>query len=688
MFEGFAETDQNSSSPEYQVLARRTRPQSFSELVGQESAVKAIEGMIQSGRIPHAFLFTGTRGTGKTSSARILAKSLCCERGPTLEPCQTCTHCVQITACAHEDVFEIDGASHTGVDNIRELRESARFFPQSSRYKIFIIDEVHMLSIGAFNALLKTLEEPPPQVVFILATTELHKVPVTVRSRCMILSFRKIDPATIAQHLANVLQKDKIEFSQDALQLIAREAKGSLRDSLSLLEQVLALGSHQSVTFEAAKAALSVMGEGICQGIFEGILQKNVQMCMEALAEIDASSLDFSHVLEQTALLFRNAVVLKQASQNTARVERANEFLNLLPAELAFVTQATANISTVALIEIYRALAHASREILRTNSPRAWAEITLMDCISRSEWLSSDDLSTLLSGTVSHAPQNLTIGSAPRQDEGPSPRNLPTAKKDDSNNPRAGAGVGLGTNTQTSAGVGATSPQNIASGMLDLYASLIAQVQNRNVQLAVKLKHAKLTKFTQTHLVFSDCSENKLFAQLSEPEAEIFLAALSEIGCSQCHIEGLELPSKLSQKRQASLAANTNSAANAKNQQIAANPAAMTARESNATISASSSTSPSPSKTRPSGKTLEAIASLSREDPFGGLDPKKAEEKKNRPASLSSADDGVSLVSVEQAEQAKKWQIRQAEVRAKPLLKKLEDLGAEVEVLPLDAPER
>ncbi|NBX16048.1 MAG: DNA polymerase III subunit gamma/tau [Proteobacteria bacterium] len=647
MFDGFEEAQNNGAGPDYQVLARRTRPQSFSELVGQEAAVKAIGGMIESGRIPHAFLFTGTRGTGKTSSARILAKSLCCSKGPTLEPCQTCTHCVQITACAHEDVFEIDGASHTGVDNIRELRESARFYPQSGRFKIFIIDEVHMLSIGAFNALLKTLEEPPPQVIFILATTELHKVPVTVRSRCMILSFKKIDPSTIASHLARLLDKDGIPYTADALQLIAREAKGSLRDSLSLLEQVLALGAHRSVNFDAAKAALSVMGEGICQNLFAGILSKDPQMCLQAVAETDSSSLDFSHVLEQTSLLFRNAIVLKQAGRNSAAVERANHFLNLLPAELSFIENHTAEISIAALVEIYRALAHAAREILRTNAQKAWAEVTIMDCISRSEWLSADDLSQLLTqGAAVSVTASTPAG--PKQTTEPA-KVLPKTTVPQPQNLRTDGG------SQNSP----LRPEQSDGAMMELYSTLISKIQEKSVQLAVKLKHAKLAQFNRQKLVFTDCPENKLFAQLSESEADIFSAALSAIGCAECRIEGLELPAKVTRK--------------------------MTAQNSEP---ATPSPRQNPAGAKPAGKALDAIASLSREDPFAT--PRKvppADQKKNEPAEVL-ATGGVSLASVEQAEEARKWNLRQTELRSRPLLRKLEALGAEIELIPLNSTDR
>ncbi len=244
--------------PSYLVLARKYRPTTFNEVVGQDHVIQTLSNSILSGRVAHAFLFCGVRGVGKTTVARILAKTLNCSGRPEGEanPCNVCTSCKEIGNGISVDVQEIDGASNTSVDNIREINENIKYPPVSSPYKIIIIDEVHMISINAFNALLKTLEEPPPHAKFIFATTESHKVPATINSRCQRFNFRTISAREIVKGMDAILNQEGIAAEEEALALVAREAQGSFRDALSLLDQVIAFGSKRI----AAKDVIGILG--------------------------------------------------------------------------------------------------------------------------------------------------------------------------------------------------------------------------------------------------------------------------------------------------------------------------------------------------------------------------------------------------------------------------------------------
>ena len=254
----------------YLVLARKYRPQRFEDLVGQEHVARTLTNAIALGRVHHAFLFTGARGVGKTSAARILAKALCCVQGPTATPCGVCDFCKEIVSGQSVDVVEIDGASNRGVEDARNLREAVRYAPSKGRKKVYIIDEVHMFTAEAFNALLKTLEEPPPHVVFILATTEVHKIPITILSRCQRYDFKLIPTARLAEHLTGILGQENIAFEPEALRLLARQAAGSVRDALSLLDQMIAYVGDSPITHEKVAEVLGVADRRLLSGPARG----------------------------------------------------------------------------------------------------------------------------------------------------------------------------------------------------------------------------------------------------------------------------------------------------------------------------------------------------------------------------------------------------------------------------------
>ncbi len=270
---------------DYQVIARKWRPVLFSEIVGQNHVTRTLEGGVESGRISHAYIFSGPRGVGKTTAARILARCLNCASGPTSVPCNTCSQCKGVINGSSTDVFEIDGASNNSVDNIREIRESVKYLPSEGKYRVYIIDEVHMLTSQAFNALLKTLEEPPAHAVFIFATTEIHKIPLTILSRCQRLDFKRIPLSKIQRHLKKIVETEGIAFDDDALYALARGGDGSLRDAQSLLEQVLAFGGG-TVKSGDVSSALGLMDRSVLFDLLEAVVLKDAVNCLNLVEKI------------------------------------------------------------------------------------------------------------------------------------------------------------------------------------------------------------------------------------------------------------------------------------------------------------------------------------------------------------------------------------------------------------------
>jgi len=325
---------------EYIVLARKWRPQVFEDVVGQEHVVKTLRNAILQDRIAHAFIFSGPRGTGKTSVARIMAKALNCEKGPTPTLCNACTNCREITEGISIDVREIDGASNRGIDEIRELRENVKFFPASSRYKIYIIDEVHMLTREAFNALLKTLEEPPLHVIFIFATTEIHKVPATILSRCQCFDFRRISLRLITDNLRRIAEVEGIHINETILTWIAEAGDGSIRDAQSIFDQVISYAGFD-IRESDVEELLGRTDKRFLFMLSEAVLERNAARCLEIIDEAYYAGVDMKYLYQMLLSHFRNLLLTRIAGEAQALLDLADDEIAKLKAQTEGVSRQT-----------------------------------------------------------------------------------------------------------------------------------------------------------------------------------------------------------------------------------------------------------------------------------------------------------------------------------------------------------
>ena len=357
----------------YLVLARKWRPQTFAEVIGQEHVTRTLTNAIAQGRIHHAFLFAGARGVGKTTAARILAKALCCEKGPTATPCNTCEICREITAGTSVDIQEIDGASNNSVDEVRQLRESVKYQPARARRKIFIIDEVHMLSQSAFNALLKTLEEPPPHVTFIFATTEPHKIPITILSRCQRYDFRLVPTPRLEQHLATIASAEKISIAPAALSMIAREAGGSVRDALSLLDQIIAYAGDAAIDEGRVAEVLGLADRGVLFALSDAVIARDARRALGILAGVYDRGADLGQLARAFAAHLRDLHVTAVCGGDPEGLVEAAS------ADMEEIRARTARVPATLLGALFERAVRAVDEVARSPLPRYTMEAALID---------------------------------------------------------------------------------------------------------------------------------------------------------------------------------------------------------------------------------------------------------------------------------------------------------------------
>ena len=387
----------------YTALYRKWRPTSFEEVRGQDHIVKTLKNQINSGRIGHAYLFCGTRGTGKTSIAKIFARAVNCEHPVDGSPCGECSMCRQIAEGASLNVVEIDAASNNGVENIRDIREQVQYPPTDGRYRVYIIDEVHMLSIGAFNALLKTLEEPPSYVIFILATTEVHKIPITILSRCQRYDFKRISIDTIAGPLAELTQAEQIDVDDRALRYVARAADGSMRDALSLLDQCVAFHFGEKLTYDNVLEVLGAVDNRVFSKLFQAVLASDTKACIREIEEMIIQGRDLSQLVNDFVWYMRNLLIAKTTDE-------PGDMLDMSEENLAVLKEETAGVDTETLMRYIRIFSELSGQLRYASQKRILVEIAFIKLTTPSMEQNLDSILqriTLLEQKMQEMPDNL-----------------------------------------------------------------------------------------------------------------------------------------------------------------------------------------------------------------------------------------------------------------------------------------
>ena len=374
----------------YLVLARKWRPQVFEDVIGQRPITQTLQNAISQKRVAHAFLFTGARGVGKTSTARILAKALNCETGPSINPCNQCKTCHEISSGTSMDVIEIDGASNRGIDEIRELRENVRYTPAKSRHKIFIIDEVHMLTREAFNALLKTLEEPPPHIIFIFATTEPHKIPSTILSRCQRYDFKRIPLKEIVESLKRITEEEKVQISQRGLLYLARESEGSMRDAQSLLDQVISYAGKE-IRDEDIVEVLGLVDQKILYDTLEAIADRDAGRCMDVVEQVYLYGYDVQHFCRELLHSLRNLILMKVSQHPGHLIELPEE-------ELQVLRKLAERFPFDHLNHLFNLLLRGEEEVAQSTFPRTMLEMTLIRMATLRPVLAIEDILKKLEG--------------------------------------------------------------------------------------------------------------------------------------------------------------------------------------------------------------------------------------------------------------------------------------------------